>query len=198
MIRAASVTAAMLAAAVALAACGGSSPTKPSKQAAVNGGGNGLKLAECMRSHGVPDFPDPSSGNGGGSSIQQSSNGGATSITVDGHQLNVSGPAFQKAMQTCQSLQPHGPPISGAQLAKLQKGALKMAECMRSHGVPNFPDPTVGTGPDGRGVGIRIGAKAAGGGGGLQPNSPAFQAAQKVCMPLIGGPKGIPTKRAGG
>jgi hypothetical protein len=195
MIRAASVTAAMLAAAVALAACGGSSPTKPSKQAAVNGGGNGLKLAECMRSHGVPDFPDPSSG-GGGSSIQQSSNGSATSITVDGHKLNVSGPAFQKAMQTCQRLQPQGPPISGAQLAKLQKGALKMAECMRSHGVPNFPDPQVGTGPGGRGISMRLGAK--GGGSGINPQSPAFQAAQKICMPLIGGPKGIATKRAGG
>jgi hypothetical protein len=196
MIRAASVTAAMLAAAVALAACGGSSPTKPSKQAAVNGSGNGLKLAECMRSHGVPDFPDPSSGAGGGSSIQQSSNGGATSITVDGHKLNVSGPAFQKAMQTCQRLQPQGPPISGAQLAKLQKGALKMAECMRSHGVPNFPDPQVSAGPDGRGVGIRLGAK--GGRSGINPQSPAFQAAQKTCMPLMGGPKGFPTKKIGG
>jgi hypothetical protein len=195
MIRAASVAASMLAAAVALAACGGSTPTKPSQQAAVNGGGNGLKLAECMRSHGVPDFPDPSSG--GGSSIQQSPNGGTHSITVDGHQLNVSGPAFQKAMQTCQRLQPQGPPISGAQLAKLQKGALRMAQCMRSHGVTNFPDPQVGTGPGGHGISMRLGAKG-GGGSGINPQAPAFQAAQKICMPLIGGPKGIPTKKAGG
>ena len=197
MIRAASATAAMLAAAVALAACGGSSPTSRSKQAAVKGGGNGLKLAKCMRTHGVPDFPDPSSNGGGGNSIQQSSNGSTSSITVDGHQLNVSAPAFQNAMQTCQKLQPQGPPISGAQLAKLQKGALKMAECMRSHGVPNFPDPKVSTGPGGRGVGIRIGAKGAGGAGGINPQAPAFQAANKICMPLLGGPKGFPTKKAG-
>jgi hypothetical protein len=185
----------MLAVAAALAACGGSSPNKPSKQAAVNGGGNGLKLAECMRSHGVPDFPDPSSG--GGNSIQQSPNGGVSSITVDGHKLNVSGPAFQNAMQTCQRLQPQGPPISGAQLAKLQKGALKMAGCMRSHGVPNFPDPQVGTGPDGHGISMRLGAKG-GGGSAINPQAPAFQAAQKICMPLMGGPKGFPTKKAGG
>lgn len=186
----------MFAAAVALAACGGSSPTTPSSHSAFKGGGNGLKLAECMRSHGVPDFPDPPSGSGGGNLIQESSRG-SISVTVDGHKLNVSGPAFQRAMQTCQKLQPQGPPISGAQLAKLQKGALKMAECMRSHGVPNFPDPTVSTGPGGRGVGIRLGVKGAGGSG-IDPQSPAFQAAQKTCMPLIGGPKGFPTKKAGG
>jgi hypothetical protein len=196
MIRTAGVTAAMLAAAVALAACGGSSPTKPSKQAGVNGSGSALKLAQCMRTHGVPDFPDPSSR--GGFGIQQSSgrSGGGT-ISVDGHQLSVSAPAFHTAMQACQKYQPQGPPISGAQLAKLQKGALKMAQCMRTHGVPNFPDPKVGTGPDGHGVGISIGSRA-GGAGQINPGSPAFQAANKICMPLLGGPKGFPTKKAGG
>ncbi len=94
-----------------------------------------------MRRHGVPDFPDPSSG--GRFGIQQSSSGnGGGTLSVDGRQLSVSAPAFQTAMQECQKYQPQGPPISGAQLAKLQKGALKMAQCMRTHGVPNFPDPT--------------------------------------------------------
>jgi hypothetical protein len=51
MIRTASVTAAMLDDAAALAACGGSSPTKPSSQAAVKRDRNGVKLAECMHSH---------------------------------------------------------------------------------------------------------------------------------------------------
>jgi hypothetical protein len=190
----ATLLAAMLATTIAIAACGGSSPSNTSNKTAARADA-GVKLAKCMRTHGVPDFPDPSSGGGGGTQIQQSGNGGS-SVTVDGHQLNVSAPAFQSAMQTCQRLQPHGPPISGAQLAKLQKGALKMAECMRTHGVPNFPDPQVSTGPDGQGVGVKIGVKA-GGGGGLNPGSPAFQAAQKTCMPLMGGPKGLPTKKAG-
>jgi hypothetical protein len=192
MLRAASATATMLGAAVGLAACGGSSPTIASKKTAYNRSGAGLKLAECIRTHGVPDFPDPPSG--GHFAMQQSSNGnGGGLITVDGRQLNVSAPAFQKAMQDCQKYQPPGPPISGAQLAKLQKGALKMAQCMRTHGVPNFPDPTVSTGPGGRGVGVRLGAKGAG----INPQSPAFQSAQKTCMPLMQGPAGFPTKKAG-
>jgi hypothetical protein len=195
MLRKATVLLALLATTTAVAACGGSSPKAQTTASTAAHKNAGLKLAECMRSHGVPDFPDPSSGNGGGSQIQQSSGSGGSSVTVDGHQLNVSAPAFQNAMQTCRKLQPHGPPISGAQLAKLQKGALKMAECMRSHGVPNFPDPQVSTGPNGQGVAVRIGAKA--GGGGLNPQSPAFQVAQKTCMPLMGGPRGLPTKKAG-
>ncbi|HUY60033.1 MAG TPA: hypothetical protein VMV16_10020 [Solirubrobacteraceae bacterium] len=195
MIRAASATAAMLAAAAALAACGGSTPTKASQKTAFKGSGSALKLAHCMRTHGVPDFPDPSSR--GGFGIQQSSNGsGGGTLSVDGHQLSVSAPAFHTAMQECQRFQPQGPPISGAQLAKLQKGALKMAECMRTHGVPNFPDPKVGTGPGGHGVGMSIGSRA-GGAGQINPGSPAFQAANKICMPLMGGPKGFPTKKAG-
>ena len=54
-----------------------------------------------------------------------------------------------------------------------------MSRCMRSHGVPNFPDPKFQTGPSG-GVGVRIG------GAGLDPNSPAFQAAQKDCGSIFG------------
>jgi hypothetical protein len=49
---------------------------------------------------------------------------------------------------------------------------------MRSHGVPNFPDPTF---PHGGGVGIQLN------GNGIDPNSPAFQAAQKACGSIFGG-----------
>jgi hypothetical protein len=60
-----------------------------------------------------------------------------------------------------------------------------MAQCMRAHGVPNFPDPKVSVGPGGRGITMSIGAQAAAGGPGrLSPASPAFQKAQKAC----GGP----------
>jgi len=195
MIRAATAIAAVLGAAVTLAACGDSTPTKASQKTAFKGSGSALKLAECMRTHGVPDFPDPSSR--GGFGIQQSSNGsGGGTISVDGRQISVSAPAFHTAMQECQRFQPQGPPISGAQLAKIQKGALKMAQCMRTHGVPNFPDPKVGTGPGGHGVGISIGARS-GGAGEINPQSPAFQAANKICMPLMQGAAGFPTKKAG-
>jgi hypothetical protein len=62
--------------------------------------------------------------------------------------------------------------------------SLKFARCMRAHGVPNFPDPRLG--------GIQIAP-----GDGLNPQSPAFQAAQKACGKLLpGGGPGVrkPTK----
>lgn len=173
----------ILAAAVALAACGGSNQRNSGNSASSGQRSSGLKLAECIRIHGVPDFPDPS---GGGFGIQAAPGG---SISVDGHQLNVNAPAFQRAMHACQKYQPQGHAVSAAQLAKIKQGALRMAQCMRTHGVPDFPDPKVSTGPGGRGISIEIGV-GAGGGGGVTPRSPAFQHAQKICQPLTGfGPR---------
>jgi hypothetical protein len=67
-------------------------------------------------------------------------------------------------------------------IASIRAKALRFAACMRSHGVPDFPDPQIQTGPGG-GVGVRIG----GPGSGIDPSSPAFQAAQKACGALFGG-----------
>jgi hypothetical protein len=195
MLRKATVLTVMLATTTAVAACGGSSPSSGNTKSAKANVSQRLKMAECVRAHGVPKFPDSPSG--GPNSIQGSSNGnGGGSVSVDGVQLGVSPQTLQRAMLACQKYAPQGPPISGAQLAKIKQGALKMAACMRSHGVPNFPDPQVTTGPGGKGIGVRIGGPSSGGGG-LNPNSPAFQKAQKTCMPLMGGPKGFPTKKAG-
>jgi hypothetical protein len=58
--------------------------------------------------------------------------------------------------------------------------ALQFAQCMRAHGVPNFPDPQFQTGPNGS-VGVRIS------GAGVNPNSPAFHAAAKDCGSIFGG-----------
>jgi hypothetical protein len=46
--------------------------------------------------------------------------------------------------------------------------------------VPDFPDPEFRSGSGG-GFGIRVG------GPGINPNSPAFQAAQKACGGIFGG-----------
>ncbi len=190
MLRKAVVLTALLATTVAIAACGAATP-KSNDSTASNAPhrSDALKLAQCMRTHGVPQFPDL--GGNARMGIQASSNGKNATISVDGHSLNVSGPAFQKAMQECSKYGPKGPPVSGAQLAKIKQGALKMAQCMRTHGVPNFPDPQVTTGPGGRGIGIRIGGAPGSGKPGFDPNSPAFQRAQKACGGLLGGPKAI-------
>jgi hypothetical protein len=182
MLRTTTVIAATLAAALALAACGGSSSPSSLTASKTSIKSSALKLAECMRTHGVPDFPDPT---GGSIEIQASPGGTGGSVSVDGHQLNVNAPAFQKAMHECQKYQPQGPPVTSAQLAKVRQGALRMAQCMRAHGVPNFPDPEVRAGPGGKGIEMSIGAQAAAGGPGrLGPASPAFQHAQHAC----GGP----------
>lgn len=184
MLRKATAMAATLATMSAVAACGGSSPTNDKSASRTADKTDGLKLAECMRTHGVPDFPDPQSG--GGFGIQASAGADGGSISVDGRQINVSQPAFQKAMNHCQKYQPGGPPISGAQLAEIKQGALKMAECMRNHGVPNFPDPKVSAGPGGHGIQVQIGLGNTSGSRAQVPErSPAFQRALNTCQPLM-------------
>ncbi|MCL2417813.1 MAG: hypothetical protein FWD04_00855 [Conexibacteraceae bacterium] len=197
MLRKLTVIAAILGAVTALAACGGSS--SPNTSNASTGHTNtGLKLAECMRSHGVADYPDP--GNGP-NQMQVGQNGsGGGSFTVNGVHLQESPRTVQKAMSECQHTLPHGPPISGAKLAQIRQGVLKMAECMRSHGVPNFPDPQVVTAPGGHGIAVRIGGGpgTAGAGGQLNPQSPAFQRAQQRCGGMKGPPNFHTQNKAGG
>jgi hypothetical protein len=159
-----------------LAACGSSRPNTGGSTAAQNNpadAARALAFAKCMRSHGVSNFPDPT---GGELRLQVQKTPDSTSVNG----VEVNGPAFQNAMQACRSYLPNGGHPSAAQTAKAKAQALAMARCMRSHGVPNFPDPKFQTGPGG-GVGIRIG------GPGLNPNSPAFQAAQGVCGKIFGG-----------
>jgi hypothetical protein len=128
-----------------------------------------VAFAQCMRSHGVADFPEPTEGK---LLIKGTSKNG----------LNPGSPQFQAGMKACRSLAP-APKISPQQTAAMQAQALKFSECMRSHGVPNFPDPKF------EGGGVRIALKS---GSGLNPQSPQFQAAQKACQGDMPGPKGGP------
>jgi hypothetical protein len=175
----------LLATAPALAACGSSNSSTPVAAAKA---AQPIAFAKCMRSHGVPNFPDPSSSNGGGIQIQASDRAGSgQSLSVNG--VSVNAPAFQSAMKACQSYMPKRGKLPPGGLASMRANGLKFAACMRSHGVPNFPDPQIQSGPGG-GVGVRIG----GPGSGLDPRSPAFQSAQKACGSLFGGagPKQVP------
>jgi hypothetical protein len=131
-------------------------------------GATALKFAACVRSHGVPSFPDPTAQ-------------GTFNFTGD---LNRT-PQFQSATQTCSRLlHVGGGTPSPAQQAKALASLLKFSECMRSHGVPSFPDPT--TSPGG-GVGLSLHAQP---GSGLDPNSPVFEDAQRACQSLMPGAPG--------
>jgi len=176
----------LLLAAALLAGCGGSNNHNGSSTNASSSGSNAssaLKFAQCMRANGVPSFPDQPS-NGGPLGIQGGPNGTAT---ING--VTVPQATLQAAMHKCQSVVPHGPPLSSAQIAQIRQGALRMAQCMRSHGVTNFPDPQVSAAPGGHGIGIRIGVAQNGSGSSAQKQnltqSPAFESAQKICMPLV-------------
>ncbi len=174
-------TALLLALALPLAACGSSNKTATGASGAnASAQANGIKLANCMRANGVPNFPDPTTSSGGGIQIQQSDRGGSgPSTEVNG--VPVNGPAFQTAMQKCHAYLPSGghPPPGGVNVVR-QK-ALRFAECMRAHGVSNFPDPQVSSTPGG-GVGVRIGGAKSG----INPQAPAFKSAQRACGSIIG------------
>jgi hypothetical protein len=117
-----------------------------------------LKFSQCMRSHGITNFPDP--GSTGGIEISSSSG------------INPNNAQFAAAQKACRKYMPPGP--SHAQQEQMEQQALAFAACMRAHGLPNFPDPTFG--PNGS-INRNYGSS------GTNPDSPAFQAAVKHCNP---------------
>lgn len=85
-----------------------------------------LAYAKCMRSNGVPNFPDPSRQGGFGSS------GSGSSIDHDS-------PQFIAANSACRHLLPSAGPTQ-AQNEQRAEQTLKFARCMRSHDISGFPD----------------------------------------------------------
>ena len=86
-------------------------------------------------------------------------------------------PAFKSAQQDCAKLQPNGghpQPLSATQ----REAALRFSQCMRSHGISAFPDPSFS------GARVQMEGNR---GSGVDPQSPAFQAAQKACGKIFGG-----------
>jgi hypothetical protein len=161
-----SLALAVLACAITIAACGSSNKPHSTGSSSYNAD---VKIAACMRAHGVSNFPDPSAaaaGQGaGGFSIQRTV--GSPSVMING--ISVGGPAYQSAAKTCRlSAAVGAQPLSEAQ----KQGMIAKAHCMRAHGVPNFPDPFFG--PGGRGSGIHLPP-------GFNPQAPAVLRAAKAC-----------------
>jgi hypothetical protein len=169
-----------------LAACGGSSsgPSAAHLGGAANpatGSGSidpgsptflsqSLKYVACMREHGVPNFPDPSA------------NDGRSMMPV-----YPSSPAFVAAQATCHKLLPGGgPPAPGSAThpsAHALASMLKTSQCMRKHGIHDFPDPSsrMPSNPPSRGVitdmsGVILVFPSA-----LAMRSPAFAQADAAC-----------------
>jgi hypothetical protein len=84
-----------------------------------------VKFAECIRAHGVSDFPDPDAKN----QFQ--------------YGVSVSPAVWKQATTACKDLQPPGT-LSGKRTPKQQSASLRFAQCIRDHGVKDFPDPVNG------------------------------------------------------
>ena len=112
---------------LALTACGSSAKPKSSKSSSYS---KLVKYSDCMRWHGVPNFPDPLDG---GYPLRTSG-------------VNLRSPAFTSAQKACAKLQPGGAkepaPITSGQVFQMAK----KVRCIRRHGFPNFPDPTLASG----------------------------------------------------
>jgi hypothetical protein len=172
-LRRAGTLAVAVAVAVLAMACGGSGPSSASAPTYAQE----LALAQCMRSHGVPNFPDPNASGGYTLTSNGSVEGaGGSSIDIDSSQA-------QAAYGDCRHLLPGAPSISQLEQQVQQEQQrqeqalpvlLKYSQCMRSHGVPNFPD-----------FGQRDQSPAPGTSAALNPNSPQFQAASTACQHLL-------------
>jgi hypothetical protein len=142
--------AALLSVTLAVAGCGGSSSPRVAHLASGKGatsvssesGGSSpespaalqqqlVAYAKCIRSNGVPNFPDPT--------------GGSFRLPAG---VGPSSPLFKAARAKCRHFMPpgpgSGPPPSAQTLAKF----LNIARCMRRHGVYDFPDPRTSVPPN--------------------------------------------------
>jgi hypothetical protein len=167
----ASLVVALAIAAAVNAGCGGGDNTP---NATASDSANAVKFSQCMREHGISDFPDPDSQ-------------GRMQINVTpGSDLDPNKPQFKAAQKACAKYQERaGGHFDKAQQQRMQQAALNYARCMRAHGV-NFPDPQFS------------GGKVTMGGPGLNPNDPNFRSANQTCQKLMPGPKAGPGAKDGG
>jgi hypothetical protein len=109
-----------------------------SDEPAETGGGDktatkAMKFAECMRDHGVSEFPDPDA---------------SGELTIDGvlngSSIDPSSPAWKEAVAACKDLQPPGYTGDDEVTPEEQDARLEFAQCIRDNGVEDFPDPAKG------------------------------------------------------
>jgi hypothetical protein len=145
-----------------------------------------VAYSHCIRSHGLPSFPDPP--------------GSGQVPKGDAQQFGVSSSQFQAAERACQHLYPGNggsfqQSIQQCELtgdcpqAAVQQALTEMrnyARCIRSHGVPNWPDPT--TDSQGRPYFdvSRAGISHA------YTHSPLFESKDRICERQVGGSAGVP------
>lgn len=171
--RAAAVITAMAGPALLATACGGGPSSAGSGGSSDAGGAansRGVAYSRCVRSHGVPDFPDPGS------------DGQIPKEAVVRALRKVGDSRAEAATNACANLNPAGrgsPTLTAGE----QRDYLRAAACMRSHGINGFPDPTF---PGGR-LSLSIPSS-------IDTTSPRYTRAARTCTKLI--PAGLPYSRS--
>ena len=123
-----------------------------------------VAFARCMRSHGIPNWPDPEPGG-----VFDKAKLRALGVNVTRMRALEDGPCKPPVI---------GAPPEGITAAD-QVDYLTGATCMRHHGVPNFPDPVFQNGN------VKFNIPP-----GIDKNSPTVQHAISICQKLI--PAGLP------
>lgn len=119
----------------------------------------GVLFAQCMREHGSAGFPDP---------------GGSDQAFAEGVERASKDASFDDALEACKDLRPAGV-LGAARKPAEQDAALAFAECIRSNGVKDFPDPV-----DGEPLVDTRRIPSTGSGGGMS----VLNAAMKTCAEL--------------
>jgi hypothetical protein len=159
---------------LALAGCGGTSPTSTttgSAQGPQGGANAAYKFSACMRSHGVANFPDP---------VVKSSPG-SQSVGIRITPAITGSPQYNTAQKACQSILPPPSPSDLAAQAQQQhqhgQEILSFVRCLRSHGITRFPDPDA----QGR-LSLQTVKQD-----GVDLYAPSFVSAAKACIPASNG-----------
>jgi hypothetical protein len=126
--------------------------------------------ATCMRNHGDPGQVDPTIDANGVIHITVGASANGPDV-LGGPSGNTSPcSAYLTAASTALR---GGHPLQKPDPAKLEK----FSQCMRAHGIPDFPDPTGG------GLSIQVHP-----GSDLDPHNPTFQNASRLCAQKTGVP----------
>jgi hypothetical protein len=122
-----------------------------------------LRFARCARSHGAPDFPDPNVNSRGYASFADPGQVKQETVRVQG----ACGVILSQLPPSARNS-----PVTAAQLGQLKA----FARCLRSHGMPTWPDPK----PDGTfpiaGTPLAVGGK-----------TQALINAEQACRPVYSG-----------
>lgn len=135
-------------------ACSGSGSSSSQEPPADAQAAAALKYGNCMRAHGVTNFPQP----GGGPQT--------------GPPINLGSPTYVAAEKACAQYAGGGPISTQGVSPQVMQELLQFVSCMRTHGVPDMPDPnsngTISL-PSGRS-------------GGVSASSPQFLSAEHACQ----------------